>query len=42
MARRKQIEFSGLQGHDKRVEKAVMAFTLACIVFAIICIQAVG
>lgn len=42
MARRKQIEFQGLQGHNKTVEKAVLLFTVACIVFTIIAIQAIG
>ncbi len=38
----KQIEFEGKQGHDKSVERAVVIFCLVCIVFTIICIQAVG
>ncbi|MCY4518773.1 hypothetical protein [Candidatus Poriferisodalis sp.] len=42
MARRKQIEFQGLQGHSKAVEMGVVVFTIACIVFAIIAIQVVG
>ncbi|MCY3585273.1 MAG: hypothetical protein OXH86_10750 [Acidimicrobiaceae bacterium] len=42
MARGKQIEFQGLHGHNKAVEKAVVIFTIACIVFAIIAIQVVG
>ena len=42
MARRKQIAFQGLHGHDKRVEMAVVAFTVACIVFVIIAIQVVA
>ncbi len=42
MAKRKQIEFQGKQGHDKGVEAAVVIFSLACIVFVLICIQAVG
>ena len=42
MARGKQIEFQGLQGHNKAVEKAVLIFTVACIVFTIIAIQVVG
>jgi hypothetical protein len=40
MARRKQIEFQGKQGHDKGIEMAVVVFTIACIVFTIIAIQA--
>ena len=39
MARRKQIEFQGKQGHDKSIEMAVIVFTIACIIFAIIAIQ---
>ena len=42
MARRKQIEFKGLHGHNKNVEMAVIAFTVACILFAVICIQVVA
>ncbi len=42
MARRKQIEFQGKQGHDKAVEMGVVIFTIACIIFVIICIQVVG
>ncbi len=42
MARRKQIEFQALQGHNKRVEMGVVAFTVACIIFVIICIQVVA
>lgn len=42
MARRKQIEFQGLQGHNKNVEKAVVVFCVACIVFVIIAVQVVG
>ncbi|WP_420610364.1 hypothetical protein [Candidatus Poriferisodalis sp.] len=42
MARRKQIEFQGLQGHNKNVERAVVVFCVACIVFVIIAVQAVG
>ncbi len=42
MARRKQIEFQGLQGHSKNVERAVVVFCAACIVFVIIAIQVVG
>lgn len=42
MARRKQIEFQGLQGHNKNVEKAVVVFCVVCIVFVIIAVQAVG
>ena len=40
MARRKQIEFQGKQGHDKGIEMAVIVFTIVCIVFTIIAIQA--
>ena len=40
MARRKQIEFQGKQGHDKGIEMAVIVFTIACIVFNISAIQA--
>jgi hypothetical protein len=40
MARRKQIEFQGKQGHDKGIEMATIIFCLACIVFTIIAIQA--
>jgi len=42
MARRTQIEFKGKQGHDKTVEKAVIALTVVCIIFVIIAIQVVG
>ncbi|WP_419551868.1 hypothetical protein [Candidatus Poriferisodalis sp.] len=42
MARRKQIEFQGLHGHNKAVEIGVVVFTIACIVFTIIAIQVVG
>ena len=42
MARRKQIEFKGKQGHDKTIEMAVIVLTLVCIVFVIIAIQAIG
>lgn len=42
MARRKQIEFKGLQGHSKAVEMGVVVFTIACIVLAIIAIQVSG
>ena len=42
MARRKQIEFQGKQGHDKVVEMAVVVFTIACIIFTLICIQVVA
>lgn len=42
MARGKQIEFQGLQGHNKAVEKGVVIFTIACIIFSIIAIQAIG
>jgi hypothetical protein len=42
MARRKQIEFQGKQGHDKGIEMATIIFCLACIVFTIICIQVVA
>ena len=42
MARRKQIEFQGKQGHNKTVEMAVVAFTIACIIFTLICIQVVA
>lgn len=38
----KQIEFQGMQGHDKGVEKGVVIFSLVCILFTIICIFAVG
>lgn len=40
MARRKQIEFQGKQGHHKGVEMAVIVFTIICIIFTIIAIQA--
>ena len=36
----KQIEFQGKQGHDKRIEMAVVVFSIACIIFTIIAIQA--
>ena len=42
MARRKQIQFQGKQGHDKTIEMAVVVFCIICIVFAVIAIQAVG
>ena len=42
MARRKQIEFQGKQGHDKTVEIATVVFCLVCIVFTLICIQVVA
>lgn len=42
MARRKQIEFQGLQGHNKNVERAVVIFCLACVVFVIVAVQVVG
>ena len=42
MTRRKQIEFQGLQGHNKNVEKAVVLFCVACVVFVIIAVQVVG
>ena len=42
MARRKQIEFQTLQGHDKRVEMGVVAFAVACVIFVIVCIQVVA
>lgn len=42
MARRKQIEFHGKQGHDKTVEMAVLVFSLACIVFVLIAVQVVA
>ena len=42
MARRKQIEFKGNQGHNKAVEVAVVVFCLACIVFVIIAASVVG
>lgn len=38
----KQIEFDGMQGHDKGVERAIVIFSIVCIVFVVICIQAVG
>ena len=38
----KQIQFEGKQGHDKGIERAIVLFSLACIVFAIICIQVVA
>lgn len=38
----KQIEFQGKQGHDKGVERAVLIFSVVCILFAILCIQVVG
>ncbi|MCY3851399.1 MAG: hypothetical protein OXN44_09615 [Acidimicrobiaceae bacterium] len=38
----KQIEFDEMQGHDKGVERAVVIFSIVCIVFAVICIQVVG
>ena len=40
MARRKQIEFQGKHGHDKGVEMAIIVFTIVCLVFSIIAIQA--
>ena len=39
MARRKQIQFKGLQGHNKTVEAAIVAFCLACIIFVVIAVQ---
>ncbi len=42
MARRKQIQFKGKQGHDKAVEIATVIFCLACIVFVIIAVNVVG
>ena len=42
MARRKQVQFQGLQGHSKVVETAVLVFSLACIVFVLIAVQTVG
>lgn len=42
MARRKQIQFQGKQGHDKAVEIAVVVFCLACIVFVLIAASVVG
>ena len=38
----KQIEFDEMQGHDKGIERAVVIFSIACIVFVVICIQLVG
>lgn len=42
MARRKQIQFQGKQGHDKTIEIAVVVFCLACIIFAVIAANVVG
>jgi heme/copper-type cytochrome/quinol oxidase subunit 4 len=42
MARRKQIQFQGKQGHDKTIEMAVVIFVIVCIVFTIIAIYTVG
>ena len=38
----KQIEFQGKQGHDKRIEMAVVIFSIVCIIFTLICIQVVA
>lgn len=38
----KQIEFDGMQGHDKGVERAVVIFSVVCIIFVVICIQVVS
>lgn len=38
----KQIEFDEMQTHDKRVEMAVVIFSVVCIIFALICIQIVS
>lgn len=38
----RQLEFPEKQAHDKTFERAVILFSLACIVFVIICIQAVS
>lgn len=38
----KQFELKGKHGHDKGIEMAIVIFCLVCIVFTIICIQAVG
>ncbi|MGI9622002.1 MAG: hypothetical protein ACR2PK_04125 [Acidimicrobiales bacterium] len=37
----KQIEFPEKQTHDKGFERAIMIFSLACIVFVIIAVNAV-
>ena len=42
MARRKQIQFQGKQGHNKAVEIGVVVFCLACIVFVLIAASVVG
>lgn len=42
MARRKQIQFQGKQGHDKTIEMAIVIFCIACIIFAVIAAQVVG
>ncbi len=42
MANRKHFELKGKHGHDKGIERAIVIFCLACVVFTIICIQVVG
>lgn len=37
----KQLEFPGKQTHDKQFEKAVILFSLICILFVIIAINVV-
>lgn len=39
---KKQVEFDKMQTHDKNVERAVVIFSLVCVVFVIICIQVVA
>jgi len=38
----KQIEFPENQTHDKRFEYAMLGFSVACIIFVIICVNAVA
>lgn len=38
----RQIEFDGMQGHDKGVERAIVIFSIVCIIFVVICIQVVA
>jgi hypothetical protein len=38
----KQVEFDEMQGHDKGIEKAVVIFSIVCIIFVVICIQFVA
>ncbi len=38
----KQPQFPGKQGHSKAFEHAMLVFSLACIVFAVICIEVVA